>query len=59
MISICIPVYNFEVEPLINELHRQGLKSNKAFEIIVLDDDSKDFFKQKNRAVKSLENVRY
>lgn len=40
MISILIPIYNFDVRRLVQDLHRQLLASGVAFEIICLDDAS-------------------
>jgi len=37
MLSILIPVYNFNIVPLVTELHRQATKASVPFEIIVLD----------------------
>lgn len=43
MISICIPVYNFNITSLINELSNQLVNINIPCEIIVIDDCSKSF----------------
>jgi len=48
MISICIPIYNFDIAPLINELSKQALSLEEAYEIILIDDASQ-LFKEKNR----------
>ncbi|HEY0261442.1 MAG TPA: glycosyltransferase family 2 protein, partial [Chitinophagales bacterium] len=48
MISICIPVYNFDVSRLINELVKQASELNVESEIILIDDCSQKF-KEKNR----------
>ena len=42
MLSILIPTYNYNVLPLVQELHKQASKAEIAFEIIVLDDASKN-----------------
>ncbi|GAL87264.1 family 2 glycosyl transferase [Sporocytophaga myxococcoides] len=42
MISICIPVYNFNIASLINELSRQLNSLNIQCEIIVIDDCSQN-----------------
>lgn len=42
MLSILIPTYNYNVLPLVKELHRQATDTPIAFEIIVLDDASPD-----------------
>ncbi len=57
MISVCIPVYNFDVEHLLKVLSKQA--EEISAEIIVIDDSS-DVFVEKNRTVvESLSNVRY
>lgn len=43
MISICIPVYNFNITSLINELSNQVNSLNIPCEIIVIDDCSENF----------------
>lgn len=40
MLSILIPTYQYNVLPLVKELHQQGINCKVAFEIIVLDDAS-------------------
>lgn len=46
MLSVLIPVYNFNILTLINSLHKQLTKANIDFEIICLDDVSdKDIIK--------------
>lgn len=40
MISILIPTYNYDVYPLVYEIHEQGTLLNIPFEIIVYDDHS-------------------
>lgn len=55
MISICIPIYNFDVRELVKELQSQ-LENNS--EIILIDDASKENFKKINRSLES-EKVRY
>lgn len=42
MLSILIPTYNYNVFPLVQDLHKMAVKQNIAFEIIVLDDASSD-----------------
>lgn len=50
MISICIPIYNFDVQELVKELQSQ-LEGNS--EIILIDDASKYNFKKTNRTLES------
>lgn len=40
MLSICIPVYNFDVRVLVQNLHEQATHCNIPFEIILMDDAS-------------------
>ncbi len=41
MLSILIPVYNYDVTVLVNELHKQAVELSIDFEIICLNDSSK------------------
>ncbi|MBN1183578.1 MAG: glycosyltransferase family 2 protein [Bacteroidales bacterium] len=50
MISILIPVYNFNINDLIRELTSQGEKSGSPFEIIVIDDASTNKDQQQNNS---------
>ncbi len=43
MISICIPVYNFNIEPLISQLSKQIEVQDIPMEIIVIDDASQKY----------------
>lgn len=58
MLSILIPTYNFNVFPLVKELHTQCLKSGILFEIIVLDDAGTLYFKE-NEAINSFSNCSF
>jgi glycosyltransferase involved in cell wall biosynthesis len=40
MLSICIPVYNFDVRALVEDLHEQAVRCNIPFEIVLMDDAS-------------------
>nr|WP_315150290.1 glycosyltransferase [uncultured Flavobacterium sp.] len=55
MLSILIPVYNYNAFPLVFELHKQCLERNLAFEIICQDDASNDFLIENNE-INALEN---
>ncbi|MEZ4842285.1 MAG: glycosyltransferase family A protein [Flavobacteriaceae bacterium] len=44
MLSILIPVYNYNVFPLVEQLHHQLIKNNIAFEIICMDDASTEHY---------------
>jgi hypothetical protein len=59
MLSVLIPVYNFDVVPLVTDLARQCTLCNISFEIICLDDASDELFQVRNAALKKQENVVY
>lgn len=55
MISICIPIYNFDVRPLVRELTKQiQFIYNHEIEIILIDDASKEEFRLKNQTFNHL-----
>lgn len=58
MLSILIPVYNYNVFPLVETLHRQSLKCNIEFEIICLDDGSQKFLRE-NQKINQFKNSSY
>ena len=58
MLSILIPVYNYNVYPLVLELQKQCVDCEITFEILCQDDAS-DLFKIKNQRVNSLENCSF
>ena len=49
MISICIPIYNFDVGSLVEEILCQGNRLNVPFELILIDDCSQESFKKINK----------
>ncbi len=51
MLSICIPIYNFEVTPLVTELEKQMQLLKEPIELILIDDCSKPEFKEKNKNI--------
>ncbi|MBS4013185.1 MAG: glycosyltransferase [Bacteroidetes bacterium] len=59
MLSICIPVYNFEVLPLINELYIQAKNTSKPYEIIAIDDASNAHFKTLNQKLIEIPGIIY
>ena len=59
MLSILIPVYNWDVRELVTELYRQGRDAGIPFEILCFDDDSTAAFQTLNRDMEKLEGVRY
>jgi len=58
MLSICIPVYNYDVSPLVKDLHLQAEKAGYPYEILLMDDASDEKFRTTNQAI-SLERVHY
>jgi glycosyltransferase involved in cell wall biosynthesis len=59
MLSILIPVYNFNVLELVKSLDSQAQQVKIDFEIIVIDDDSREKYKKINRQVAKIQHVRY
>lgn len=59
MISICIPIYNFDVTELVDELLKQAIHINYPVEVLLFDDHSQAFFRQKNSLLASRSNVNY
>jgi len=59
MISICIPVYNYDVRELVNDLHFQADNIAIEYEILLIDDRSDDSYRKINRNVEKLSNVKY
>lgn len=51
MISVCIPLYNMDVRPLISSLEKQISKLCPEGELIIIDDASDESFKRINRDV--------
>ncbi len=59
MLSILIPVYNFDIREFVAELHAQAVKCAIDFEILCCDDGSENQFKEINKSVNEFSNVRY
>lgn len=59
MLSILIPVYNYDIGPLVAALSKQAQQLEIEYEIFCLDDGSKTEFKVLNRAIQHLPAVRY
>lgn len=55
-LSICIPVYNFDVNGLVNDLNDQIVSHNLDAEIILIDDASDAEFVQKNKPLENIVN---
>ena len=58
MLSICIPIYNYDVGRLVKDLHLQVEAAGYSFEILLMDDASNEKFREMNQAIE-LEFVRY
>ncbi len=52
-LSICIPIYNYNVTKLINDLSQQALKEEIKHEIILIDDNS-DVYEKENAQLATL-----
>lgn len=59
MISICIPAYNFDIRPLVKDLHRQGVMLKIDFEILIVDDASDESFRKMNATLSSRDQIVY
>ncbi len=59
MLSILIPVFNFDVTALVRALHEQATREGIVFEIVLIDDASDTHFKHKNKELSRLSHVRY
>jgi GT2 family glycosyltransferase len=59
MISILIPIYNFNIVALVTELQKQAAGTMVPFEIIVLDDCSSELLRDQNKDVARLPGVKF
>lgn len=59
MISILIPVYNFNIVDFVKSLSQQACETGVPFEIICIDDASEESYKYHNNFIRSIPNVRY
>lgn len=57
MISICIPVYNYDVRKLVHDLHQQATLAAIDFEILLVDDASDAEYQQINRSCNHLSHL--
>ncbi len=58
MLSILIPIYNFNVAPLVRKLHSMATAEQISFEIICIDDASTQT-QPENASISNLANVQY
>jgi GT2 family glycosyltransferase len=59
MISILIPIYNFNIVSLVTELQKQATQAQIPFEIIVMDDCSSELLRDQNKGVAKLAGVKF
>jgi len=59
LLSICIPIYQYDVSNLIKELQSQCIRNSIIFEIICIDDFSNSIIRTKNRVIKQFEHLKY
>lgn len=57
--SILVPIYNFNVVPLVEQLLKLAQKTNKPFEILLVDDFSAPEFERQNQTLKTKKAVKY
>ncbi|TDD74040.1 glycosyltransferase family 2 protein [Flavobacterium caseinilyticum] len=59
MLSILVPIYNYNVYPLVEELHKQCTECRINFEILCQDDASKSILNAINENVNTLSNCSF
>ena len=59
MLSVLIPIYNFDVKRLVTTLDQQLTQAGISYEIIMADDCSEEVFRQKNAEVAHGDNIQY
>ena len=59
MLSILLPIYNFDVRPLVQELWEQGRSLSVPFEIVALDDGSAPEFRALHQHLGEKEEISY
>ena len=58
MLSILIPIYNYDARELVRTLHKQASQANIEFEILLLDDASENTdLRANNQILKNTPNV--
>jgi glycosyltransferase involved in cell wall biosynthesis len=57
MLSILIPIYNFNAVPLVKELQKQCMECDLEFEICI--DDCSTLHQQENQAISSIEKCSF
>jgi glycosyltransferase involved in cell wall biosynthesis len=59
MISVCLPVFNFDITELTEELLRQARECNIDMELLVFDDFSISYYKKRNATIAVNDHVSY
>lgn len=59
MLSILVPIYNFNIKAFVKDLHQQCELAKINFEIICLDDGSSKHFRDKNSSIGALNHTSY
>ena len=59
MLSVLIPVYNYDIRMLVNRLHEQLTATDIVFEIICMDDASQQGFSVTNSEISKLRHTSY
>lgn len=59
MLSICIPVFNFDINSLVCDLYNQAMSTGIPFEIIIMDDASDLTFRENNKKCLINRNIKY
>jgi glycosyltransferase involved in cell wall biosynthesis len=59
LLSILIPAYNHDLTGLVKGLRHQASESEISYEILIIDDNSAEGFRSRNRALSSMSHVRY
>jgi len=59
MLSVLIPIYNFDVKRLVTTLDQQLTQAGIPYEIIMADDCSEEVFRQKNAELAHGANIQY
>jgi len=59
MISVLIPIYNYNIVGLVKDVHEQLLSSSVDFEILCLEDGSDEHFIELNLPITSLSHIKH
>lgn len=59
LISVCLPIYNFDVTELVDEILQQATLNQIPIEILVFDDHSISFYKKRNQSLSKHKQVSY